>query len=222
MHKSNEPVAHPDGTSHKLDTADQALDPATTAVVVIDVQRLFTDMVGAPIEPPLAQVLPRIREFLTEARRAGTIVVLVRTIIAPNEHSQSTMQWPEQMRAGMAPGAAGTEFDSCLDVQPSDVEVVKPRYSAFFGTQLDETLRARGTKSVIVLGLTTNVCVQSTVRDAWQRDYSTITIEDCCAEVGEGSHAASLNWISRNFGRVCCSDQLIAQWQLHIGKVSER
>jgi ureidoacrylate peracid hydrolase len=87
-----------------------------------------------------------------------------------------------------APGAPGTEFDSCLTPQPTDIEVVEQRYSAFVGTRLDETLQDRGIVSVIVLGLTTNVCVQSTARDAWQRDYGTITLADCCAEVGEGSH----------------------------------
>lgn len=216
MSNSAEPVAHPDGSSaQKTAGAEQApsLDPATTAVVVVDVQRLFTDMVGAPIEPPLAEVLPRIHRFLDACRRAGTIVVLVRTVIEPDAHSRATMQWPEPMRAGMAPGAPGTEFDSCLDVQPGDLEVVKRRYSAFFGTQLDDMLRARGVETVVVLGLTTNVCVQSTARDAWQRDYRTITVEDCCAEIGEGSHAASLAWTSRNFGTVCSSAELVSRWQ---------
>jgi ureidoacrylate peracid hydrolase len=120
------------------------------------------------------------------------------------------------MRAGMAPGAPGTEFDPCLDAQPGDLEIVKPRYSAFFGTRLDEILRGRGIDTVVVLGLTTNVCVQSTARDAWQRDYRTITLDDCCAEIGEGSHAASLAWTSRNFGMVCTSSEVCRRWRLAV------
>lgn len=211
-------VAHPDG-SPSLDStgAGDASWPvaATTAVLVVDVQRLFTDMVGAPIDPPLADVLPRIARFVDASRGAGATVVLVRTIIAPDAHSRSTLQWPEFMRAGMAPGALGTTFDPCLDRQTSDIEVVKQRYSAFVGTRLDEILRERGTVSVVVLGLTTNVCVQSTARDAWQRDYQTITLADCCAEIGEGSHAASLAWTGRNFGTVCQSDEILKRWQPH-------
>lgn len=216
MTDRNQPVSHPDGSSSGASvTADGgwALDPATTAVVVVDVQRLFTDMLGAPIEPPLAEVLPRIGRFLGEARRAGATVVLVRTIIAPDSHSRSTLQWPEFMRAGMAPGAQGTEFDPSLDVQPGDLEIVKQRYSAFFGTHLDERLREQGIENVIVLGLTTNVCVQSTARDAWQCDYRTITLDDCCAEIGEGSHAASLAWTARNFGIVCTSNDVCTRWR---------
>jgi nicotinamidase-related amidase len=217
MTDRNQPVAHPDGSSSG-DTAfadgTSPLEPVRTAVVVVDVQRLFTDMLAAPIEPPLSEVLPRIGKFLRHARSAGASVVLVRTIIAPDSHSRSTLQWPEFMRAGMAPDAAGTEFDPSLDRQPGDIEIVKQRYSAFFGTRLDEVLRDRGVDTVIVVGLTTNVCVQSTARDAWQHDYRTITLEDCCAEVGTGSHAASLAWTSRNFGVVCPSDEVCARWAL--------
>jgi ureidoacrylate peracid hydrolase len=117
------------------------------------------------------------------------------------------------MRAGLAPGAPGTDFDPCLNHQATDIEVVKQRYSAFFATPLDQILRQRGIQSVVVLGLTTNVCVQSTARDAWQRDYETVTLSDCCAEIGEGSHEASLMWTSRNFGRVTTSDALILEWR---------
>ena len=211
MTDRNPPVAHPDGSSSgtsPLTDETWSLDPATTAAVVVDVQRLFTDMVAAPIAPPLSVVLPTIGGFVVDSRRAGVTIVLVRTIIPPDAHSRSTLQWPEFMRAGMAPGAPGIDFDACLDVQPSDVEIVKRRYSAFFGTRLDEILRKRGIDTVVVLGLTTNVCVQSTARDAWQHDYRTITLEDCCAERGEGSHAASLAWTSRNFGLVAASSEV--------------
>jgi nicotinamidase-related amidase len=209
-------VAHPDGsTSVDPATGDLTprLDPATTAAVVVDVQRLFTDMVGAPIEPPLNDVLPRIGRFVDDSRKAGATIVLVRTIIAPDAHSRSTRQWPEFMRAGMAPDAPGSTFDPCLNPQPGDIEVVKQRYSAFVGTRLDEILRERGIVSIVVLGLTTNVCVQSTARDAWQRDYETITLADCCAEIGPGSHDASLAWTARNFGAVCTSDEVTVHWR---------
>lgn len=207
-------VAHPDGSSSQAAAAREPsmLDPATTAVVVVDVQRLFTDMVAAPIEPPLQEVLPRIGGFLDVSRRAGATIVLVRTVIVTAAHSRSTLQWPEFMRLGMTPGAVGTEFDPCVNTQAGDLEVVKQRYSAFVGTRLDEMLRQRGIETVIVLGLTTNVCVQSTARDAWQHDYETITLADCCAEIGEGSHAASLAWTSRNFGTVCTSNEVASRW----------
>ena len=219
MTDQNQPVAHPDGSSSgtsPLIDETWSLDSATTAAVVVDVQRLFTDMVAAPIAPPLSVVLPTIGRFVGDSRRAGVTIVLVRTIIPPDAHSRSTLQWPEFMRAGMAPGAPGTDFDPCLNVQASDVEIVKRRYSAFFGTRLDEILRKRGIDTVVVLGLTTNVCVQSTARDAWQHDYRTITLDDCCAEIGEGSHAVSLAWTSRNFGVVSTSSEVCARLRVGV------
>lgn len=209
-------IAHPDGTPSSGSTAAEETwqcDPSTTAVVVVDVQRLFTDMVGAPVDPPLADVLPRISRFVEASRSAGAMIVLVRTIIAPDAHSRSTRHWPEFMRAGVAPGAPGTEFDPCISLRPGDIEVVKQRYSAFVDTQLDDVLRDRGIATVVVLGLTTNVCVQSTARDAWQRDYQTITLADCCAEIGEGSHDNSLVWTARNFGSVARSDEVLSRLQ---------
>ena len=209
-------VAHPDGSlSGASGAGDETwwLDPSTTAALVVDVQRLFTDLVGAPIDPPLDDVLPRIGRFVDASRSAGATIVLVRTIIAPNAHSRSTLQWPEFMRTGVAPGAPGTTFDACLRPQPGDIEVVKQRYSAFVGTRLDEILKDRGIVSVIVLGLTTNVCVQSTARDAWQHDYQTITLADCCAEIGEGSHQASLDWTARNFGTVSQAEEVLGRWR---------
>ena len=105
------------------------LDPSTTAVVVVDVQRLFIDMVRAPIDPPLEDVLPRIGRFVDASRSAGAAVVLVRTIISPAAHSRSTLQWPEFMRAGVAPGAPGTTFDPCLRPQPGDIAISAPSVS---------------------------------------------------------------------------------------------
>src|SRR4051812_33763374 len=96
-------VAHPDGTvSAALPTDDWPLDPATTAVIVADVQRLFTDLLGVPVVPPLAEVLQRIESFIEQARTAGAQIILVRTVIAPEDHSRSTLQWPAFMRANVA------------------------------------------------------------------------------------------------------------------------
>jgi len=207
---------HPDGTLVRSPASDgqgaQFADPATTAVVVVDVQRLFTDLLGVAVEPPLPGVLAATTQLLDSARATGATVVLARTVIPPENHSQNTLMWPEAMRLNLMPGARGTDFDPAVTPCAGDVEIVKQRYSAFMGTPLHTTLRDRGIRTVMVLGLTTNVCVQSTARDAWQLDYDTITLSDCCSEVGSGSHEASLAWTARNFGRVCTSKEVLADW----------
>ncbi len=193
-------------------TDELELDPAKTAVVVVDVQRLFTDLIPFPLTPPLSSVLPNMTNVLAAARRTGIIVVLVRSIITPEQHSDNTRTWPPFMIENLAPGSPGIEFDPCLQRTDEDVVIVKERYSAFHRTILDEALRARQIHTLLIFGLTTNVCVQSTVRDSWQYDYRTITIADCCAETAEpaDAHESSLLFCSRNFGTVTTSDAVIA------------
>jgi nicotinamidase-related amidase len=217
------PMVHADGTAVDEANAaagvadDLALDPAKTAVISVDVQRLFTDLLGVPVSPPLADVVPNITRVLDDARGAGATVVLVRTIMTPEDHSPNTLRWPSFMRDNMAPGSPGTEWDPAVVPQAGDVEVIKLRYSAFFGTELDALLRERGIETVVILGLTTNVCVQSTVRDAWQHGYDTITLSDCCSEMEDGAHEASLFYNARNFGRVYRSTEVMAAWRAKVG-----
>lgn len=210
-------AAHPDGTASGTVGLHAHLDPARTAVVVVDVQRLFTDIVGAALDPTVDAVKANLSALLAQARDAGATVVLVRSVISPDEHSSNTRQWPDIMRENMEPGSIGVEFDPCLKRTAGDIEVIKKRYSAFVGTPLEALLCERDIATVAVVGLTTNVCVQSTVRDAWQLDYRTITVSDCCSEMGAQAHDMSLAWNARNFGHVCTSDQLVAAWRAHAG-----
>ncbi len=73
-------------------------------------------------------------------------------------------------------------------------------------------LRERKIQTVVIFGLTTDVCVQSTVRDAWQLDYQTITLSDCCSDPHDDSHVSALARIVRNFGSVCSSSEILANW----------
>ena len=203
-------LAHPDGSASQGMGLGHELDPHTTAFVAVDVQRMFTDLLAVPVFPPLERVRSNIRACLDQARAAGATVILVRTVIASDEHSRGTRTWPEFMRNNLAPGAPGTEFDPCTGVSSGDLQVVKQRYSAFHGTALDSVLKERGITTVVLCGITTNVCVQSTARDAWQLDYEAITLSDCCAEIGEGEHEASLAYTARNFGTVCTSAEATA------------
>jgi biuret amidohydrolase len=189
------------------------VDPLRSAVIVVDVQRAFTDLLDTPLSPAVSDVLPNITRFLARARDAAVTVFLVRLVIAPDDDSRNTAIWGEAFRNLVRPGAPGTEWNPCLNPHKSDVEIVKRRYSAFFGTELDALLRERNVETVVICGLTTNVCVQSTVRDAWQRDYQTITLSDCCSEDGEGAHSSALSWIARNFGSVHTSGTVLKMWR---------
>ena len=102
-----------------------------------------------------------------------------------------------------------------LTPEPGDAVVWKTRYSGFFETGLDELLRGRGVRSLIVTGCTTSVCVESTIRDAMFRDYSCLLLEDCTAEpIGSDlprtNHDASLLILQGLFAWVSTSDEVVA------------
>jgi nicotinamidase-related amidase len=107
-----------------------------------------------------------------------------------------------------------TDIVEELAPQPADVLVSKHRYSGFFETELDDILRARGVKNLIFVGWTTSVSVESTLRDAFFRDYRCVLLSDCTAEVvgsdlSRTNHEASLLVVEAPFGWVAESESLV-------------
>ncbi len=91
--------------------------------------------------------------------------------------------------------------------------VVKHRYSAFIDTDLDLILRSRGIQSLVMTGVATNVCVESTARDGYMRDYHIVFVDDCSACYDAAKHAATLRHITDHFGVVVQAADIIATWQ---------
>ena len=185
--------------------------PERAAVLVVDVQRVFT---GLPLFPPVAGVLGTLRRFLDGARALGVPVVVVR-IAVPPELSSSVWrrQFPGLDAAFVAPGTRNVEPEPGFEPREGDIVVTKSRYSAFVGTPLEAILRARDVRTVVAAGLTTDVCVGATARDAFQRDLHVVTLADCCAEMTQARHEAALGTLAENFGTVCSSTELLALWR---------
>ncbi len=183
-------------------------DPHRTAVLVVDVQNLF---VGFPLHPPVEEVLPRLRRFVDAARAAGALIVRIEVVIPDAMYSEV---WQRQYgpTTFLAPGSEGATFAPGFAPEPGDVVITKPRYSAFIGTPLETVLRSRDIRSVIVGGLTTDVCVSSTARDAFQRDFTTITLRDCAAEQTRARHESGLATLASAFGTVCDSSDVVRAW----------
>lgn len=185
--------------------------PPHTAVLVVDVQPLFTAM---PLSPPLAEVLPRLRRFLDATRAAGVLRVFIRVAI-PEE--RWTAVWQDQylgrLKAALSPDSPLSAFAAGFEPAADDLVVIKPRYSAFVGTELAGLLRERGIDTVVLMGLTTDICVSSTARDAFHHEFHTVTLGDCTAEQTLARHEAGLASLAAGFGRVCTSEDVVAAWQ---------
>jgi ureidoacrylate peracid hydrolase len=195
--------------------------PLTSALVVVDVQNDFChgDSALAKTGKDLRaaqEMVPHLLLLVDAARSAGVPVVWVKT--THGEPDTSAVQ-REQWRRTRGSSAVVCEPDSWGEqfyrVEPEAGEpiVVKHRYSAFVNTDLDLILRSRGIKTVIVTGVATNVCVESTARDAFMRDYYVVFVDDCSAAYEPAVHAATLRNIADYFGLVVRSDALFEAWR---------
>lgn len=182
--------------------------PSRTAVLVIDIQVDFASpdgALGAYVDMAVVQPAVAAAERLVEAARgAGIPVVFVGLFTSPETDSSS---WKARMRRrGGDPdnesalcrvGEVGSEFYGPKPA-PGEPVVKKTRYSGFGGTDLDARLKALGVDTLVVAGLTTECCVDSTVRDAFSLDYHVFVAADACAAYEPDIHAASLKVMDLN------------------------
>ncbi len=195
------------------------LDPRTTALIVVDLQNAFmVEEVAAAFVPVAVEIVPAVNRLAAAVRRTGGKVFWIRnTIDAANIVSWSqwlAMMTPEVRTAlieNMKPGSRGHELYPDLDVQPADETVLKYRFSAFLpgASDLAERLRAQGYDTVLITGTVTNVCCESSARDAMMLNFKTIMVSDANAARTDAEHNATLASIYTTFGDVMDTDFLI-------------
>lgn len=181
---------------------------SSTAVVVIDVQNDFCDHAGVHGHRGsdltwVQEVVDPINGLIEEARRNGVPVIFVQT--HHDRWSDAEASYIRDSPVGplhhVQPGGWGSQFYK-LTPEPQDYVLTKRRYSAFFGTELELILRNLGVRTLMVTGVATNVCVETTVRDACMRDFDAVVVKECVAAYSEQAHQAALDNVERHFGRV--------------------
>jgi ureidoacrylate peracid hydrolase len=194
--------------------------PERSAVIVVDVQRAFTEL------PPFAamrEIVPSIARFLPFARVAGMMVVHLRTEFSHKmENAGRPGSRTRQMMLGLGSEDENpllqdrptAEIVPELSPHPDDVIVTKTRFSGFWGTNLHEALRSRNIESLIFAGGTTTVCVESTLRDAMFLEFNSLVLSDCTADITRELHESALLRMELFFGWVCRSEDLIPLLEL--------
>jgi ureidoacrylate peracid hydrolase len=196
------------------------LNPSETALIVIDVQNDFCakggyfDKTGADLAP-IDPAVDRMSEVVSAARDAGVTVIFVRSHYDPVYLSPA--QNERRRRVGWdiplcRQGTWGVEFYK-LSPEPREVVVTKHRYDAFFNTDLELTLRSNGIRNVTLCGVATNVCVESTARSAFFRDFEVVLASDCCAARNMHAHEAALENVRRHFGMVATGEDIREVWR---------
>lgn len=158
---------------------DFTIDPMTTALINVDIQNCFVQ--DSPVAAPGgAAIIPRINKLADAVRRNGGLVVHTLHVVRADGSTTGVMgEFNAAIKAGLLhKGAKSAEFHPDLRIEAGDTILEKPRYGAFFGTDLELILRNRGIESVIVTGITTNVCCETTAREANMRDYQVFFMRD--------------------------------------------
>ena len=196
------------------------LDPARTALVVIDLQHAFmTDGVGHAVCPAARDIVPAVNRLAAVVREAGGGVFWIRMTHDAHcldewsvAHEMASPEMREKRVAALSAGTLGHRLWPGLDVRPEDEIVNKYRYSAFMpGTsELPGRLRTRGFDTVLITGTVTNVCCESSARDANMTNFRTIMVSDGNAASTQEEHEASLSAFYNIFGDVMDTDMIIA------------
>ncbi len=199
--------------------AHEGYDPKTIALVVIDMQNHFVAEGGLSEVPAARGIVTNINSLVHEFRSSGGTVIWIRSTMSLEGRSSWPMFFdnfisPERSRdarAGLMSDTWGHEFFEDLDVGPDEIVIDKDRFSPFSpdASTLDETLRRLGIDTVFVTGTMTNVCCDSTARDAMMLDYRSVMIEDANAARSDEAHVGALTTFMSVFGDVITTREAI-------------
>jgi nicotinamidase-related amidase len=183
-------------------------DPKRTALVVIDLQHGIVGRTPAPHSGP--DVVARASAIAGALRAAGGTVVWVRVTPSPDGRDALT---PPTDAPAVTPGerpANWAELVPEVDKQPADILITKRQWGAFYGTELDLQLRRRGVDTIILCGITTNIGVESTARDAFERGYSQVFAEDATSARTAEEHDFVMRTTFPRLGRVRRTAEILA------------
>lgn len=208
-----------------LRTLEEKVDPAHAALLIIDMQHDYCSpggeahKAGRPVERNLS-IIPRLKSMLTAAREAGVLVVHGITSTLPHGLSDSPVWLEQRTRSKFASdrmcmeGSWGEQILPDLASIEGELVVKKYRYSCFEGTPLELLLRANGIQTLVIGGVSTNTCVDSTLRSAFHRDFYVVLLGDCVTSFAQELHNATLEQVPLRFGIVSDSEAVCRAWRV--------
>jgi len=203
---------------------DGNLDPAATALLVIDLQVDFLSSDGyfarKGYDPaPLRAIVPTVNAVIAAARQAGCTIIHTRQGYRADRADMTPYEHWRRRRAGLEDtdvllrSSPGFEIDPAIDVSAEDIIIDKTANGAFTHTELEHVLRARGITHLLFTGCTTDVCVHTTLREAQDRNFQNLLIADACASGDQYAHEAAIHMVTVEdgiFGVVAMAKDVIA------------
>lgn len=183
------------------------IDPKTTALVLIDLQK---GIVGRDVAPHPARSVVENSIRLAEAfRAAGAPVVLVHVTFDPNGGDRVNRPIDAPMPGG-APPAGWDEIVPEVGPRDGDIVVTKRQWGAFYGTPLDLHLRRRGVQTIVLGGIATSIGVESTARDAFEHNYGLVLVEDAMSDLSAEAHAFTVQHVYPRISLVRSTAQVLS------------
>ena len=186
-----------------------AIDPRTTALVLIDLQEGILPYAKGPrASDAVREASARLAKRF---RAVGAPVVLVRVGPSPDfgDVLRQSVDQPTPAPAGGLPANWWT-IPACLEAGERDIHITNRQWNAFYGTELDLQLRRRGIRTIVLAGISTNIGVESTARAAFERNYAIVFAEDAMSCASAEQHEASIRWIFPRLGHVRKTDDVLA------------
>lgn len=206
----------------------EKITPEKTALIVVDVQNDFCHQDGSLAKQGISiemveSMMPSLKELIDQARYNAVPIIFIQTI---HETATDSETWINRLKNKSETKICrkntwGSEFYQVAP-SPTDIIVIKHRYSAFINTRLDSILRTLKIKNLLMTGVSTNICVESTARDGFMLDYNIVFLSDCTAAYTIEEHEATLKNIDLYFGTVTDSHQVIDSWYRYAGEVGKK
>ena len=187
---------------------DWNLVPERTALLNVDLQNCFVDSLDDP-----GPLLGRINGLSARCRATGILVIHTRHVVRADGSNLGVLAEVDRIRDGLLnEGAVTAELHPDVVVEPTDVRLDKPRFGAFTGTDLELTLRTRGIDTVIISGISTIVCCDTTAREAHARDFRVFFLSDGTATAaGPEFQSLTLDVLDGLFAQVLTTDEMLAK-----------
>jgi nicotinamidase-related amidase len=182
------------------------LDASKTALVVIDLQEGILPFAGGP--HTANDVVSRAARLAEKCRAKGTPVIMVRVGWSA-DFAEALKQPVDAQAAAHALSENWWSYPVSLGKQDSDIEVTKRQWGAFYGTDLELQLRRRGIDTIVLCGISTNIGVESTARNAWELGFNLVVVEDACSAGSSEEHQGSMTHIFPRIGRVRSTDEIL-------------
>jgi len=196
----------------------ESMAPSKTALVVIDMQNTFCAK-GSPAEVASSRgIVPSLNALTPQLRALGVPVIWV---LHANTQHEGRSDWDlfynyvvageVRDRTLVSNAPENQAVYSELDVDDSDIVIVKNRYSALIpgSSSLERVLRSMGIDTLLIAGTKTNICCESTARDAMMMDIKVAMLSDCCAALSDDEHRAALENIIQQFGNVMTGEEAV-------------